>query len=101
MEFLVEFDIEVPAGTDETDAMDRQEAEAAAAAVLADQGHLLRLWKLPAESGVSKAIGLYSADDQAQLSGLLNELPLSDWMQETVTPLAPHPNDPESAKTAE
>jgi muconolactone D-isomerase len=39
-------------------------------------------------------IGLYAADGEAELDGLLGALPLADWMQITVIPLAPHPNDP-------
>jgi len=34
------------------------------------------------------------ADSKAQLAGLLDALPLYDWMKITVTPLEPHPNDP-------
>jgi muconolactone delta-isomerase len=33
-------------------------------------------------------------NSEAQLDGLLRGLPLADWMQVTVIPLAPHPNDP-------
>ena len=69
-------------------------AEASAAARLADQGHLARLWKLPGAPGETKALGLYRADSEAQLAGLLGALPLYDWMNVTVTPLTPHPNDP-------
>lgn len=32
--------------------------------------------------------------NEAQLAGLVGALPLYDWMQIRVTPLAPHPNDP-------
>ena len=39
-------------------------------------------------------IGLYAADSEAELDGLLGALPLAEWMQVTVIPLAPHPNDP-------
>ena len=58
------------------------------------EGHLLRLWKPPAAPGENKALGLYRADSEAQLAGLLGALPLYDWMRVTVTPLKPHPNDP-------
>ena len=43
-------------------------------------------------------MGLYRADGQAQLDGLLGVLPLADWMQITVTPLEPHANDPTSTR---
>ena len=45
MEFLVEFEVEVPDGTSETEVEQRKRAEAIAAAGLAAEGHLLRLWR--------------------------------------------------------
>ena len=41
-----------------------------------------------------KAVGLYRAEGEAQLDGLLGALPLRAWMHVAVTPLEPHPNDP-------
>ena len=73
-------------------------AEATAAADLALEGHLVRLWKPPVAPGESKAVGLYRAGGQAELDGLLGALPLSGWMQITVTPLEPHPNNPASPR---
>jgi muconolactone D-isomerase len=94
MEFLVEFELNVPDGASESEVEERVGAEAAASAALARQGHLERLWRPPATPGERKAVGLYRADDPRQLDGLLEALPLSQWMQVHVTPLAPHPNDP-------
>ena len=98
MEFLVQFEVHVPAGPREDEVEDRENAEASAAARLAEEGHLVRLWKLPAARGRTKAVGLYRAGSTAQLDGLLNALPLADWMHVTVTRLAPHPNDPVGAE---
>jgi len=42
MEFLVEFEVQVPAGTPDPDVEQRQRAESAAAAKLAEDGHLVR-----------------------------------------------------------
>jgi muconolactone D-isomerase len=94
MEFLVEFEVNVPDGAPASEVEARTSAEASAAANLVDRGHLVRLWKPPATPGETKALGLYRADSDAQLAGLLAALPLYDWMQITVTPLEPHPNDP-------
>jgi muconolactone D-isomerase len=94
MEFLVEFEVEVPEGTREREVEQRSRAEASAAAKLVDEGHLLRVWRRNAVAGDPKVIGLYAADSEAELDGLLGALPLADWMQITVIPLAPHPNDP-------
>jgi muconolactone D-isomerase len=94
MEFLVEFEVNVPDGAPASEVEARTSAEASAAARLVDEGHLVRLWRPPAAPGETKALGLYRADSEAQLVGLLRALPLYDWMQVTVTPLGPHPNDP-------
>jgi muconolactone D-isomerase len=89
MEFLVEFEIDVPADTPEADVMQREREEAAAAARLAEDGHLLRVW-----NGPGAVVGLYRADSDAQLRCLLDALPLREWTDVTITALAPHPNDP-------
>jgi muconolactone D-isomerase len=94
MEFLVEFELEVPDGTPEAEIEERTGAEAVAAAGLAVEGHLLRLWRPARAAGEPTAIGIYAADSRAELDELLGALPLADWLQVTVIPLAPHPNDP-------
>jgi muconolactone delta-isomerase len=94
MEFLVQFEITVPRGTAKTEVERRESAEAAAAAALVEQGHLLRVWKLAARNGQGSVLGLYRADSGAQLDGLLEALPLYEWMHIKITPLEPHPNDP-------
>ena len=94
MEFLVEFEVNVPDGAPASEVEARNLAEASAAARLVDEGHLLRLWKPPAAPVETKALGLYRANSEAQLTGLLRALPLYDWMNITITPLEVHPNDP-------
>jgi len=94
MDFLVEFEINVPKGIPESEVTAREDAESAAAARLVDQGHLIRLWKRHVAPGGSRPIGLYSAANEADMDGLLRQLPLYEWMRVTVTPLQPHPNDP-------
>ena len=98
MEFLVEFDVTIPDGTPGSEVEERLSAEATAAAGLAREGHLVRLWRPPVAPGESKAVGLYRADSEAELDGLLAALPLDGWMRITVTPLEPHPNDPTSPR---
>jgi muconolactone D-isomerase len=84
MEFLVEFELAVPDGTGASEVEDREEAEASAATTLADEGHLLRVWK---PRGSKTVMGLYRADDDSQLKGLLASLPLRPWMDVTVRAL--------------
>ena len=97
MEFLVEFEVEVPAGTPHEEVERCARAESAAAAKLAEDGHLVRLWRRPLVGDGSTAVGLYRADSEAELDGLLGALPLADWLSVTVTPLEAHPNDPAEA----
>jgi muconolactone delta-isomerase len=94
MEFMVEFEIKMPEGTTESEVKDREDAEADAAAKLVEEGHLIRVWKLPVEAGETQILSLYRADTETELDGLLRALPLYEWMRVSVTPLAPHPNDP-------
>jgi muconolactone delta-isomerase len=92
MEFLVEFEIHVPAGTPEAEVGDRERAEASAAARLVADGHLLRVW-----TRADTTLGLYRAGSETELDRLLDALPLREWMDVTVTRLGPHPNDPAAA----
>jgi muconolactone delta-isomerase len=94
MDFLVDFEINVPEGTPETEVTAREDAESAAAAKLVDQGHLVRLWKRRVAPGESRPIGLYRTESESELDGLLRALPFYEWMRVAVTPLEPHPNDP-------
>ena len=93
MEFLVEFDVNVPDGTPESEVEDRERAEASATRTLAEEGHLVRVWRRE-----DKVLVLYSAQSRSELDGLLGALPLYDWMQVTATPLETHPNDPAAAR---
>ena len=94
MEFLVKLEVNVPEGTPQAAVEERYAAEALASAKLAEEGHFLRLWQISGEPGVATAVGLYRADSDEQLDGLLRALPLYDWMRVTVTALESHPHDP-------
>jgi muconolactone delta-isomerase len=94
MEFLVQFELEIPDGVAESEVEDRERAEATAAQTLADEGHLVRLWQASVGTDRKAVLGLYRAGSQAELDGLLDALPLSEWMETLITPLVPHPNDP-------
>ena len=70
MEFLVEFEVNVPDGTPVAEVKDRENAEASAAAKLVDEGHLVRLWNRAIAPGDTRIVGLYrAADDIYGLSG--------------------------------
>jgi muconolactone delta-isomerase len=90
-EFLVIFTTTIPAGTPGQTVEDTEAREAQRAKELAGQGHLLRLWRLPGES---RALGLWSAGDPAEMQTILKSLPLDAWMTDETTRLTPHPSDP-------
>lgn len=94
MEFLVDFQVNVPGGAPEREVKDRERAEASAAARLVDEGHLVRVWTRPVAGGESSILGLYRANSEAELEDLLRTLPPYEWMHVTVTPVGPHPNEP-------
>ena len=100
MDLLVEFHVDVPAGTSETEVKDRERAETVAATKLADDGHLLRVWMRPLPTGEANVLGLYRAETETELEGLLRALPLYEWMTVTITGLERHPNDPAAAQAA-
>jgi muconolactone delta-isomerase len=94
MDHLVTMTTTVPDGTPDGTVDDVRAREAARAAELAAQGHLLRLWRPPLRPGEWRTLGLFSAADEDELERLLASMPLRVWRHDDVTPLAPHPNDP-------
>lgn len=94
MEYLVTMTTHVPDGASEDAVQDIRTREAAHSRELATQGHLVRLWRPPLRPGEWRSLGLFSADDSAQLEEVLASMPLKVWRTDEVTPLSPHPNDP-------
>ena len=93
-EFLTTFATTIPDGTPGPVADDVRAREAARAKELAGQGHLLRLWMLPAGNGEENALGLWRARNSAEMGAIVASLPLAAWMSTRTTPLTPHPSDP-------
>jgi muconolactone delta-isomerase len=83
-----------PDGTPTQVVEDARAGEARRTHELAEQGHLIRLWLLPAWKGGSHALGLWRAQDAAQIRAILESLPMAPWLTEEITPLVPHPSDP-------
>jgi muconolactone D-isomerase len=97
MEFLVQFDLDIPDGVPESKIEDLKRKEAAAAKSLADQGNLVRLWNASTENGPTTVLGIYRAGSKVELEALLVALPLYEWMETSITTLTQHPNDPASS----
>jgi muconolactone delta-isomerase len=94
MEFLIQFELNIPDGVPESEVQSRQRAEDAAAEKLAGDGHLVRLWQVSTNAGPITVLGLYRASSVEELDALLVALPLKEWMRTSITPLVQHPNDP-------
>jgi muconolactone delta-isomerase len=90
--------ITVPADTPVQVVDDTRAREARRASELAGQGHLLRLWvppDQPDQPGQRRTLGLWRAADAAEMTAVLESLPLYVWMTAEVTPLTAHPSDPQ------
>jgi muconolactone delta-isomerase len=100
MEYLVTMTTHVPSGTSEREVTDLRAREAAHTRELARDGRVRRLWRPPLQPGEWRTLGLFSADDPADLEQTLASMPLRVWRTDDVTPLGPHPNDPGDQRTA-
>jgi muconolactone delta-isomerase len=96
-EFLTTLTVTIPPGTPSEVVADVYSCEGARSRELAEQGRLLRLWRLPGER---HALGHWQARDSEQLSGILASLPLAPWWTVETIPLTRHPSDPEIAGIA-
>jgi muconolactone delta-isomerase len=96
MEFLVDMVTTVPDGTTDAEVDAIRIREAARSRELAEQGHLLRLWRPPLNAGEWRTWGLFQAADATELESVLSSMPLRVWRHDTVTPLTAHPSDPDS-----
>ena len=88
MEFLVQIEIVLPPDLDQERRSALYSAEADRAAELRRDGSIKRIWRVP---GRRANVGLWEAADAGVLHEKLESLPLMDWMDIDVTPLAPHP----------
>lgn len=99
MEFLVEFELEIPEELKASGLAPREEDLAAAAQSLAEQGRLIRLWSVPSGLVDDKVLGLYRAKDLNELDDILDNLPFHEFVNVVITRLEPHPNDPYRGET--
>jgi muconolactone delta-isomerase len=90
-EFFTTLTISIPERTpsDLVEEVDAREADQARE--LAEQGRLLRLWRLPGEH---RTLGLWRAGNAEEMGTIVASLPLRPWTQVETVQLAPHPSDP-------
>ena len=94
MEFLVQFELQIPDDMPESVFEELERAESAAVETLADHGQLVRLWQASANTDATTSLGLFRAGSRAELDALLRDLPLYEWMRTSITTLVQHPDDP-------
>jgi muconolactone D-isomerase len=94
VEFLVHIELRLPPELPAEQVKALYEAEAQRARELAEQGHQVRLWRVP---GRRANWGLWRAADATELHQALTSLPLWPYMDIEVQALAAHANDPASA----
>jgi muconolactone delta-isomerase len=99
MEYLVTMTTQVPRGVAEREVANVRSLEAARASELVREGHVLRLWRPPLQPGEWRTIGLFAAEDPADLERTLASMPLRRWRTDDVIPLGPHANDPGRGRT--
>ncbi len=97
-EYLVHIEIRVPASFPLSELDDLRRRERDTAALLAGRGHLLRLWRVPDQWA---NWGLWRAEDEIELDGLLRTLPLRPFMRITVHSTEYHPSDPPAVRGME
>jgi muconolactone delta-isomerase len=90
-EFLTTFVVSIPSGTSSAtvDAVKAREAERTRE--LAHEGQLIRLWRLPDRG---RDLGHWQARDGRAMPGILQSLPMADWLTIDTVRLSRHPNDP-------
>jgi muconolactone delta-isomerase len=93
VECLTTFTLAVPTGTPAGQREETEAREAQRAHQLAEQGRLLRLWKL---EGDGRSLGLWQVTGTPELDQILASLPLAAWMTVETLELSRHPSDPGS-----
>lgn len=91
MEFLVHIEINWPPEADDVLRQEIFARELEQGQLLAKQGLLRRLWRVP---GRWANWSLYEVADATELHEALTSLPLYPWMDIQVHAVAEHPNDP-------
>jgi muconolactone D-isomerase len=89
MDFLVHMEVARIESEDREKKL--RELESIRGRELAEQGIMVRLWRVP---GRRANWGIWRANDHDQLHEALASLPLFPYLTITVHPLATHPNDP-------
>jgi muconolactone delta-isomerase len=92
-EYLTFFSIVVPDGVTARQVSEAEAREADQAREWAGKGRLRRLWGLP---GQGRSLGLWQADNPAEMAAMVASLPLDPWLTTETIPLTPHPSDPAS-----
>lgn len=87
MEFMVYFDVVGLDSLPEEQVLELRRREKEAGEGHMREGRLVRMWRVP---GTRSAIGLWRVADSDELHGHLSSLPLYNYLEMVVKPLARH-----------
>jgi muconolactone delta-isomerase len=97
-EFLSTLLVAFPRNTSSEQIGEFYDAEGLRSRELAEQGTLLRLWRLPGER---RSLSHWQAHDAEQLAEVMTSLPLAPWLTAETVRVTRHPNDPAVATSDE
>ena len=87
MEFLVQIQVSLSGAMDAATRAELLEAERRRGIELKAAGAIVRIWRIP---GRLANVGVWAAPDASELHALLTSLPVFDYTDIHVTPLATH-----------
>lgn len=88
MKFLVRIDVSLPPTLTGPERERLLEAELERGRELRASGAISAIWRVP---GGRRNVGIWEAADATELHELIASLPLYEWIEAEVTPLAEHP----------
>ena len=94
MEYLVTMTTQVPAGVSDEEVADMRARKGLVRTNSPSTNAWCGLWRPPLRPGEWRTIGLFHADDAAELERTLASMLLRRWRTDEVTALGPHPADP-------
>lgn len=97
MEFLLHIEVKLTPDVSADKRAELLKQEHAYVRDMIAKGHLVRIWRTPGRFG---NWSVWRAADGTQLHDVVSELPLFEWLDITVNPLATHVLDPAAGDSA-
>jgi len=88
MKYLVRIQVNLSPSLPAAERRELLQAELERGRELIAAGAIAAIWRVP---GGLRNVGIWEADDATELHDLIASLPLFNWLEAEVTPLAKHP----------